>query len=413
MARVLFEDGDRITEDAIGRALLQSNTTDYVETGAGLAADFGADTVDVAAGVVFLTHNDRRYVVEPDAATLTLPAPNGENLVFARFDPDTDESDEYVVDTDAGNVADPKLQIGTVDGAGETTTPENRDPDGAFADLLADALELAGAMDAAGNDITDVGALDATTATVATSPSAANDVAIKEYVDDLFQGVAYQEPVISEQNDPPGSPATGDRYLIDDAPTGAWDGHPNEIAEWDGAAWEFFVPSEGWVVFIEDEDRLTRYNGTDWVTIASAIKHGSLSGLGDDDHTQYLLANGTRAMAGDLDMGGNNVTSAGDVTASGTTESGDYTVDGDTLAQSVVASGQVQLSSGEATVDTGISATDATFNLALGVDDPGADVDLSGRLFWDDSAGTYQIQIVEATTSVGNPTANYDIVRVS
>jgi len=31
--------------------------------------------------------------------------------------------------------------------------------------------------------------------------------------------------------------------------------------------------------------------------------HGSMSGLTDDDHTQYLLVDGTRAMTGDLDMG--------------------------------------------------------------------------------------------------------------
>lgn len=90
-----------------------------------------------------------------------------------------------------------------------------------------------------------------------------------------------------------------------------------------------------------------------------------------------------------------------------------YTIDGSAFAQSVAASGSVTLSSGTATVDTGISATGATFTLSLGVDDPDADVDLTGRLFWDDSAGTYKIEIVEATTSVGNPTANYDVVRVS
>ncbi len=35
--------------------------------------------------------------------------------------------------------------------------------------------------------------------------------------------------------------------------------------------------------------------------------HGAHSGLGDDDHSQYLLASGTRAMAGDLDMAGFNI----------------------------------------------------------------------------------------------------------
>ena len=31
--------------------------------------------------------------------------------------------------------------------------------------------------------------------------------------------------------------------------------------------------------------------------------HGALTGLGDDDHTQYHLTDGTRAMTGGLNMG--------------------------------------------------------------------------------------------------------------
>lgn len=77
-----------------------------------------------------------------------------------------------------------------------------------------------------------------------------------------------------------------------------------------------------------------------------------------------------------------------------------------------VVSGQTTLSSGSATVDTAISTTDATFMLALGVDDPNADCKVSGRLFWDDSAGTYKVEIVETQTTVGNPTVNYDVIRV-
>jgi len=52
--------------------------------------------------------------------------------------------------------------------------------------------------------------------------------------------------------------------------------------------------------------------------------HGNLLGLGDDDHTQYLLENGTRALSGDLDLGSNDVTNVGlvdgvDVSAQATT----------------------------------------------------------------------------------------------
>ena len=46
-----------------------------------------------------------------------------------------------------------------------------------------------------------------------------------------------------------------------------------------------------------------------------AIDHGALSGLGDDDHTQYLLVSGTRAMTGALDMGTFKVTNMADGSA--------------------------------------------------------------------------------------------------
>lgn len=46
-----------------------------------------------------------------------------------------------------------------------------------------------------------------------------------------------------------------------------------------------------------------------------SIDHGDLAGLGDDDHTQYLLVSGTRAMTGALDMGTFKVTNMADGTA--------------------------------------------------------------------------------------------------
>lgn len=44
------------------------------------------------------------------------------------------------------------------------------------------------------------------------------------------------------------------------------------------------------------------------LSTATASDHGGLTGLGDDDHTQYLLVAGTRAMSGNLDLGGNGIT---------------------------------------------------------------------------------------------------------
>ncbi len=84
---------------------------------------------------------------------------------------------------------------------------------------------------------------------------------------------------------------------------------------------------------------------------------------------------------------------------------------GSVMLTSVVDSGQVALSNNLAEVSTGISATDATFMLALGVDDPDADAEVAGALYWDDSLGQYEVRIRETETNV-NPTVNYDIIRV-
>jgi len=41
--------------------------------------------------------------------------------------------------------------------------------------------------------------------------------------------------------------------------------------------------------------------------------HGGLTGLADDEHPQYVLAGGTRAFTGDIDVGANNITNVGTV----------------------------------------------------------------------------------------------------
>lgn len=45
----------------------------------------------------------------------------------------------------------------------------------------------------------------------------------------------------------------------------------------------------------------------------AASDHGGLTGLADDDHPQYLLTNGGRALTGNLNMGANNITNVGTV----------------------------------------------------------------------------------------------------
>jgi hypothetical protein len=191
---------------------------------------------------------------------------------------------------------------------------------------------LAGDVDMGGNALLNV-------ATAAVTTSAPNLQQVRDEIEQAIQGDAWHDPVISALNTPPGAPALGDRYLIDTAPTGAWAANADYITEWDGSAWQFFGPPvAGWTSYDQSTPGYIRYNGTAWTPFGTAVDHGSLLGLLDDDHTQYLLVSGTRAMAGALDMGSNNVTNGG--TFNGVTVEGHAArhvaggadqIDGDTL----------------------------------------------------------------------------------
>ncbi|MBA7468600.1 hypothetical protein ES707_03851 [subsurface metagenome] len=120
------------------------------------------------------------------------------------------------------------------------------------------------------------------------TPTAGSEPATKEFVESLVQGLDWQESVLGELDTPPGTPGTGDRYLVIATATGDWVGHENDIAEWDGSVWIFTTPNEGFAAWIEDTDVLKVWNGTAWVIFGGTTDHGNLIGLGDDDHSQYL-----------------------------------------------------------------------------------------------------------------------------
>ena len=124
-----------------------------------------------------------------------------------------------------------------------------------------------------------------------------------------------------------------------------------------------------------------------------------------NDFNVYTSSSETQALT--IDSNQNVEVTDGELRVQGSIKDGA----GNKMLDNVVDSGQVALSSGSAVVDTGLSTTSATFSLAIGVNDPDADAKVSGRLYWDDSAGTYKVEIVETETSA-NPTVNYDIIRV-
>lgn len=203
------------------------------------------------------------------------------------------------------------------------------------------------------------------TGTVAgVDPTADSHLVTKSYVDLLLQGLDWQDSVQdwwdADSGLPP-SPNEGDRYIATSSGNG-WG--LNNVYDYDGSQWDEIVPNEGFTTWVENEDALYLFNGTDWVRFGSTVTHnnlnnlqggtsneyyhlrqaeynalafspnssiddastqhhhdsryytetemdatisglqsqitsnsdhGNLSGLGDDDHTQYILVDGSRA----------------------------------------------------------------------------------------------------------------------
>ncbi len=98
-------------------------------------------------------------------------------------------------------------------------------------------------------------------------------------------------------NSPPSSPTVGDTYIVKSNPTGDWTGFTNYLAKWNTAGWQLLTPIIGQRAYHVAEEALYIYDGTGWIEFSSgssgaSTDHGGLTGLVDDDHTQYGLLAG-------------------------------------------------------------------------------------------------------------------------
>ncbi len=67
-------------------------------------------------------------------------------------------------------------------------------------------------------------------------------------------------------NTPPGSPANGDVYIVNTSPTGAWSGKAKQLAYY-YQGWYFIAPREGMLFWVNDENQLYVYNGSNWAAV--------------------------------------------------------------------------------------------------------------------------------------------------
>ena len=108
---------------------------------------------------------------------------------------------------------------------------------------------------------------------------------------------------------PPGSPTTGDRYLINGTGAGGWSGKDKQIAQWSGSAWVYTVPVDGMAVYSDATQLVYLYNSgtTSWLVInnyalasskpgavssSSSGQTGSASTVARSDHNHDLGSHG-------------------------------------------------------------------------------------------------------------------------
>lgn len=63
---------------------------------------------------------------------------------------------------------------------------------------------------------------------------------------------------------PPGTPATGDRYIVPSGATGAWSAQTDKVATWNGSSWTITSAVEGMQTRVVDEAVRVEWTGTAW-----------------------------------------------------------------------------------------------------------------------------------------------------
>lgn len=63
---------------------------------------------------------------------------------------------------------------------------------------------------------------------------------------------------------PPGSPVTGDTYIVAPSATGAWTGKDGKIASFVDGGWDFRTPANGWLAYIVDTAQIAICQSGAW-----------------------------------------------------------------------------------------------------------------------------------------------------
>jgi hypothetical protein len=86
---------------------------------------------------------------------------------------------------------------------------------------------------------------------------------------------AFVTPVVADiADEPPGSPAAGDLYIVGSSPSGDFTGHAGELAQYQTGGWVFYAPFKWMDAVVESLDSRMAYNGSGWVPFGLIMRDG-------------------------------------------------------------------------------------------------------------------------------------------
>ncbi len=112
-------------------------------------------------------------------------------------------------------------------------------------------------------------------------------------LDTFVQGSVLSDTTIAE----PGSPGTGDRYIVPTSATGTnWSGKDGKIAYYFGG-WLFVTPKVGMTLWVEDTQSTVHYNGTAWMGLDPRAPYHYYRQVGAGQDRWYMAGMGGNGTA--------------------------------------------------------------------------------------------------------------------
>ena len=105
----------------------------------------------------------------------------------------------------------------------------------------------------------------------------------------ILEAMASRAVKDRDLTSPPGSPSDGDVYICAASSSGDWSGKDLHIAVYITDAWSFITPEEGNEMYLQDENLVVFYNGSQW------IARGGLITLTDASTVAWDTSKGSNA----------------------------------------------------------------------------------------------------------------------